>query len=128
VKSVSVKRRLFVLAAAAVALAVGAPPGYWTQMATSLSPKEDYNYNAIDGRKAVVARGIGYMKQYPRSVLGLITSRGPNVLSLLRSPRCVLTVLCAAHRRTTPSGGRIGLPLQVMCRAGVQNRAFGAIT
>jgi hypothetical protein len=40
-------------------------------MATSLSPKEDYNYNAIDGRKAVVARGIGYMKQYPAFGLGI---------------------------------------------------------
>jgi hypothetical protein len=64
-------RRLIVVVAVFIALAVGAPPGYWEQMRTILSPKEDYNYTDVDGRKAVMVRGIGYMKQYPAFGLGI---------------------------------------------------------
>jgi O-antigen ligase len=65
VKGVSAARRLIVLAAASIALAFGAPAGYWKQMGTLLAPKEDYNYSDPEGRKAVMERGIGYMIQYP---------------------------------------------------------------
>jgi O-Antigen ligase len=71
VNSVSAGRRLFVAAAALIVLAIGAPPGYWKQMGTILSPKEDYNYSDRDGRKAVMERGIGYMAQYPAFGLGI---------------------------------------------------------
>jgi O-antigen ligase len=71
VKGVSPARRLVVFVAALLALAIGAPPGYWKQMGTILTPKEDYNYTAIDGRKAVMERGIGYVKQYPVFGLGI---------------------------------------------------------
>jgi O-antigen ligase len=64
-------RRLMVLVAVSIALAVGAPPGYWKQMRTILSPKEDYNYTDIDGRKAVMERGLRYMSQYPAFGLGI---------------------------------------------------------
>lgn len=67
----SVSRRLLMLFAAPVALALGAPAGYWKQMGTVLQPKEDYNYSAIDGRKAVAERGLGYMKQYPIFGVGM---------------------------------------------------------
>jgi O-antigen ligase len=71
VKGVSMTKRVFVLATAAIALAVGAPGEYWPQMRTILSPKEDYNYTAVDGRKAVMERGIGYMRQYPVFGIGI---------------------------------------------------------
>lgn len=71
VNSVSSGRRLVVAAAAFVCLLVGAPPGYWKQMGTILSPKQDYNYSDVDGRKAVMNRGIGYMMQYPVFGLGI---------------------------------------------------------
>jgi O-antigen ligase len=60
-----------VLAAALIALAIGAPPGYWKQMGTIVETKEDYNYTSVDGRKAVIARGIGYVSQYPAFGLGI---------------------------------------------------------
>jgi O-antigen ligase len=71
VNGVPVPKRLFVLVAAFIALMIGAPPGYWKQMGTIMSPKEDYNYTDIDGRKAVMERGIGYMKKYPVFGLGI---------------------------------------------------------
>ena len=71
IKGVSATRRLVVLSAALIALAVGAPPGYWQQMGTILRPKEDYNYTEIDGRKAVMERGIWYVSQYPVFGLGI---------------------------------------------------------
>jgi O-antigen ligase len=71
VKGVSPARRLAVLAVALIALAVGAPPGYWKQMHTILTPEEDYNYTAWDGRKAVAERSVGYMTQYPAFGLGI---------------------------------------------------------
>jgi O-antigen ligase len=71
VDGVSVARRLMVAIAVFIALAIGAPPGYWEQMRTIMKPKEDYNYTDIDGRKAVMVRGIGYMTQYPVFGLGI---------------------------------------------------------
>jgi O-antigen ligase len=68
---VSAARRLSVFVAVLIALAVGAPPGYWKQMGTILRPKEDYNYTEVDGRKAVMERGIGYMTQHPAFGLGI---------------------------------------------------------
>ena len=59
------------IAVAAIALAVGAPPGYWQQMQTLMSPKDDYNYSAINGRRALVKRGVGYMAAYPVFGLGI---------------------------------------------------------
>ena len=71
VRGVSPSKRLAVFAAAAIALVAGAPAGYWKQMATILSPKDDYNYFDPDGRKAVMERGIGYTARYPVFGLGI---------------------------------------------------------
>ncbi len=71
VNSVTVARRTTLLLVAVLALAVGAPPGYWKQMGTLLKPEEDYNFSARDGRKALVKRGLGYTAQYPIFGLGI---------------------------------------------------------
>lgn len=71
VNTVSAGRRLGLLAATVVALAVAAPPGYWKQMGTILEPKEDYNYSALDGRRALIQRGLGYVSKYPLFGLGV---------------------------------------------------------
>jgi O-antigen ligase len=101
------------LAAAAIVLAVGAPPGYWKQMATILAPKEDYNYSDRDGRKAVMERGIGYMTQYPAFGLGIDNfSRAectisPKIASLrINGPmRCT-----ASHNSYVQAGSELGVP------------------
>ena len=64
-------KRLLMVVVAAVALAIGAPPGYWQQMQTLTNPTEDYNYSAINGRRALVKRGVGYMAAYPVFGLGI---------------------------------------------------------
>jgi len=71
VNGVSAGKRLVVLVITLVALAIGAPPGYWEQMQTIMTPKQDYNYYDRDGRKAVMQRGLGYMKSYPVFGLGI---------------------------------------------------------
>jgi hypothetical protein len=93
VKGVSITKRVLVLAAAAIALAVGAPVQYWAQMRTILSPKEDYNYTAVDGRKAVMERGIGYMRQYP--VFGIGIDNFPKA-------ECTISTKAASRRYSGP--------------------------
>jgi len=70
-KGISAPRRLLVFLGAVIALAVGAPPGYWQQMRTILKPEEDYNFTDIDGRKAVAERGLAYTAQHPVFGLGV---------------------------------------------------------
>jgi O-antigen ligase len=113
VKNVSAARRLSVFVVALIALVVGAPPGYWKQMGTILAPKSDYNYTDIDGRKAVMARGIGYMVQYPVFGLGISNfsraecSISPKLASLRPNGpmRCT-----APHNSYVQAGSELGVP------------------
>jgi O-antigen ligase len=110
---VSAGRRLFVLIAALIALAVGAPPGYWQQMGTILAPKEDYNYTAVDGRKAVMQRGIGYMKLYPAFGIGIdnFTKAECAISPKLASLRINGPVRCTApHNSYVEAGSELGVP------------------
>lgn len=70
-RGVSLLKRATLLGAVASALALAAPPGYWEQMKTLLNPTEDYNWESVDGRKAVAARGVGYMLDRPFFGLGI---------------------------------------------------------
>lgn len=70
-KQISAAKRVGFVAAVMIALAVAAPAGYWDQMGTILSPKEDYNWTAPTGRKAVFMRGIGYMMRNPITGIGI---------------------------------------------------------
>jgi O-antigen ligase len=113
VNGVSATRRLFVLAASVIALLFGAPPGYWEQMHTILTPKEDYNFTGPDGRKAVMQRGIGYMVQYPVFGLGIDNfnraecTLSPKIASLaVNGPmRCT-----APHNSYVQAGSELGVP------------------
>jgi O-antigen ligase len=113
VNGVSVTQRLFVIVAAAIALAVGAPPGYWKQMNTILTPKEDYNYTAWDGRKAVAERSLGYIDQYPVFGLGINNfaraecTISPKIAALkINGPlRCVPT-----HNSYLQAAAELGIP------------------
>jgi O-antigen ligase len=113
VKGVSASRRISFLAVALLALAIGAPPGYWKQMGTLLQPKDDYNYSTVDGRKAVAERGLGYMLKYPLFGLGISNfSRAectisPKLQVLDRSGpiRCT-----APHNSYIEAGAELGVP------------------
>jgi len=113
VQGVTPAKRLLMVAATFIILAVGAPPGYWAQMATILSPKKDYNYTDVDGRKAVMERGFGYMMLYPAFGLGIDN---------FSRAECTISPKLASHRfggplRCTPphnsylqAGAELGLP------------------
>lgn len=62
---IGVVRRIGILGAAVVAMAVGAPDGYWDQMGTILNPTADYNVTSDTGRMAIWGRGMGYVAEYP---------------------------------------------------------------
>jgi hypothetical protein len=111
--SVSAGRRVSILVGTFIALALGAPTGYWKQMSTVMSPKEDYNYSTRDGRKALAERGVGYMMQYPVFGLGMDNfSRAectisPKLVELDRSGpiRCT-----APHNSYVQAGSELGFP------------------
>jgi O-antigen ligase len=62
---VTMVRRIGILGAAVVTLAVAAPDGYWEVMGTILNPEEDYNMTSDTGRMAIWTRGLGYVAAYP---------------------------------------------------------------
>jgi hypothetical protein len=110
---VSVGKRVALILAAPIALALGAPAGYWKQMGTVMQPKADYNYSTIDGRKAVAERGIGYMAKYPVFGIGMNNfSRAectisPKLEGLSRTGpiRCT-----APHNSYVEAGAELGVP------------------
>jgi O-antigen ligase len=71
VNSIAASRRMVLLGATLAALAAGAPPGYWKQMGTILQPSDDYNFSSVDGRKALMMRGLFYLERYPVFGLGI---------------------------------------------------------
>lgn len=69
---VSAVRRLFLVAAASLAMVMAAPDGYWQSMRTILSdPQSDYNWDSINGRRNLAKRGLGYMIEYPVFGVGI---------------------------------------------------------
>jgi O-antigen ligase len=71
ISSVSIVKRVLFIAAVGIALAVASPEGYWEQMKTILSPKEDYNWTAETGRRELTKRGLKYLAAYPVFGLGI---------------------------------------------------------
>ena len=94
-------------------LALFAPPGYWNQMKTMLSPKEDYNWTEVDGRKQIWQRGMGYMMSYPIAGLGINNfERAECTISTKAQQHVEGTGLrCAApHNTYLQAGAELGIP------------------
>jgi len=68
---VSIAKRVGFVGLISLGLGLNAPPGYWDQMNTILTPKQDYNWSAEDGRRQIWTRGMGYMMEYPIGGLGI---------------------------------------------------------
>jgi len=111
VNSVSAARRLAILAAALVVLAVGAPPGYWKQMGTITNPTEDYNFSSVEGRRALMKRGVGYMARYPAFGLGIGNfGRAECTISTKAFGRVNGPLRCSApHNSYLQAGAEIGV-------------------
>lgn len=72
IPGIAVGRRLFFVVAASVTMALAAPTGYWNSMQSILEdPKADYNWDAVNGRRNIAKRGLGYMFQYPVFGVGI---------------------------------------------------------
>ena len=69
--SISVTKRIGIVVVASLAVVLFAPQGYWDQMATLMSPKDDYNWSTVDGRKQLALRGMNYMLSHPVFGLGI---------------------------------------------------------
>jgi O-antigen ligase len=113
VKSVSAGKRATVLIVAAVVLAFAAPAGYWRQMGTIISLKSDYNFKSVDGRQALIQRGVRYMIDRPLFGIGIWNfakaecSISPKIsrLSSKEAVKCV-----APHNSFLQAGAELGVP------------------
>ena len=111
VNSVSPARRLSILVAALLVIAVGAPPGYWKQMGTIVNPSEDYNFSSAEGRRAIATRAFGYMASYPAFGLGINNfGRAECTISTKALTRVNGPMKCSApHNSYLEAGAELGI-------------------
>jgi O-antigen ligase len=96
-----------------IALVAAAPPGYWRQMSTIMEPTEDYNYSSVDGRRALIQRGLGYMAEYPVFGLGInnFARAECSISPKLAKLRIGGPVRCKApHNSYLEAGAELGVP------------------
>jgi len=68
---VPVAQRVGFVMVTILGLTIWAPPGYFKQMQTIEDPKSDYNWSAVNGRRQVAIRGMGYMSRFPIFGVGM---------------------------------------------------------
>ena len=93
----------------AIGLSLAAPSGYWKQMSTITSVKEDYNWDAAQGRRQLAIRGIGYMMSYPFFGVGIGNfGRAEGTISLIAGQKGVRW--SAPHNSFVQAGAELGVP------------------
>lgn len=111
---VSVGRRLIFVGAATLTMAIVAPAGYWESMHSIMAdPKADYNWDAVNGRRNVARRGIGYMLSYPVFGVGIDNFRkaeGTISEKALNLPRGHGIRWTAPHNSFVQAGAETGIP------------------
>jgi O-antigen ligase len=111
--AVSVFRRLAIVVAAAVALLVAAPEGYWDLIETLRNPTSDYNWDSQNGRKELAKRGIGYMLNYPVFGIGIHNfARAEGTISSKARDHLPGTGLrwASPHNSYAEVGAELGIP------------------
>ena len=112
-RGVSLGKRLVTIAVVATALSLWAPMGYWRQMESILSPKEDYNYTSKDGRKEVATRGMGYMLDRPIFGLGIYNFEKAecSISEKARNTPAGYGIRCMPpHNSFVQAGAELGVP------------------
>ncbi len=108
-----IKRGAFVILAAS-AMAIAAPAGYWDSMKSILeNPKNDYNYNDVNGRRMLAKRGMGYMLSYP--IFGIGINNFPMAEGQISDKakfhiRGTGIRWAAAHNSFVQAGAELGVP------------------
>lgn len=130
VRRVSVGKRLAFLVVVVGGVLLAAPEGYWDRMSSLSEPTEDYNWSAPQGRKALAARGLGYMLRFPVTGVGIDNfPRAEGTISeLARSyvPRTGERVLWSApHNSYVQVGAELGIPGLLLWLALVLGGIFG---
>lgn len=107
------RRVLFVLGAAAT-MWIAAPAGYWANMQSILEdPKADYNWDALNGRRNLAKRGVGYMLEYPAFGVGIDNFRfaeGTISEKALNARPGHGIRWAAAHNSFVQAGAETGIP------------------
>lgn len=113
-RTVPVWKRVAVVALAAGGLFIAAPPGYWKQMETISSPKDDYNWTAPTGRRQIWKRGMGYMWSHPLTGIGVsnFPKAEGTISPLAQNFRAGMAGIkwSAAHNSFVEVGAEMGLP------------------
>lgn len=110
---VSVAKRVGFIGMIGLGLALSAPPGYWEQMNTILTPKQDYNWTAEDGRRQILNRGVGYLLQHPIAGLGIDNFQRAEctISSKAQNARPDSRLFCSApHNSYMQIGAELGFP------------------
>jgi len=117
VPGVAASRRLFFGAAVTLTMVMAAPAGYWNSVQSILSdPKADYNWDAVNGRRNIAKRGIGYMKMYP--VFGV---------GINNFPRAEGTISDKARNLVRGEGIRWAAPHNSFVQAGAETGVTGLL-
>jgi len=113
-KTVRLDKRIGFVLVVGLGIGLAAPQGYWEQMGTLLSPKEDYNWSSPTGRKAVAKRGITYMMRNPVTGIGIDNfGRAEGLISeRARNFRVGMAGIkwSAAHNSFLQAAAEMGLP------------------
>lgn len=116
-RHIPIQKRILAIGVIASALVVAAPFGYWEQMRSLTSPKEDYNWDAEQGRRKVAIRGLGYIADRPLTGLGVDNfSKAEWTISELAQDRYRVKGIkgSAAHNTWLQAGAEMGIPGFIM--------------
>lgn len=111
-RTIPLSKRLLVVGALGLGMAVMAPQGYWNQMETIRNPTEDYNWTSPSGRKQIWSRGLGYMWAYP--VFGVGAGNFPRAEGMISNIAMTQTAdrgvkWLAAHNSFVQVGAEMGV-------------------
>ena len=67
----SIFRRIGIVVAASVTMAVVAPAGYMQKMGTIFDSQNDYNFTDDTGRLAIWKKGLGFLREHPLTGVGI---------------------------------------------------------
>ncbi len=71
VPGISFFKRIGIVVAATIAMAIVAPAGYIQKMGTIFDSKNDYNFTDDSGRLAIWKRGMGFVREHPLTGVGI---------------------------------------------------------